>query len=292
MPGLVVGGVPILVAPGGISRERLDGVDRARAFDQTYRASVTGNPKREWHFSTPPVPRATADVYEIILRLVTPQSCSGDVIGNSTNLVLQSENFGTTWTLINTATRSAPHTSSGISLDLLGDDDAGNVEGFQQPIVFTGDAVKAISLFVKQGSSTSSVIHLVDTTAPATRLLCAITWSAGLPVVAMSTGTLEGYDTLVDGVFRIRLVATSVTAANTNNFIIYPANTVAGDATRTGQIYAGGVQAENAAASTAYVKTTTATVTTTSCCPEITGWTPVRIASGHYVVMGFTLHEV
>lgn len=83
MPVLVVGGVTIKVAPGGVSRDRLDNVDRARAFDNTYRASQSGTVKRDFHFSTPPIPRATADTYEATLGVVTAQTCSGDILGAS-----------------------------------------------------------------------------------------------------------------------------------------------------------------------------------------------------------------
>src|SRR5690349_13582031 len=77
----------------------------------------------------------------------------------STNLCLQSENFGTTWAAIGTPTRTAAATTAiGVSLDLIGDDDAAGLEGYSQTITFTSDAVKAVSVFVKQGSSTSSVI--------------------------------------------------------------------------------------------------------------------------------------
>lgn len=84
MPALVVGGVTIPVAPAGNQRNRLDSVDRQRAFDNTYRASATGTAKREWSFSTPLVARAIADsTYEPALAIVTAQACSGDVLGGS-----------------------------------------------------------------------------------------------------------------------------------------------------------------------------------------------------------------
>lgn len=83
MPSLVVGGVTIKVAPQGAQRERLDAVDRSRAFDNTYRASATGTAKRQWNFTTPPIPRATADTYEATLGVVTAQTCSGDILGAS-----------------------------------------------------------------------------------------------------------------------------------------------------------------------------------------------------------------
>lgn len=83
MPALVVGGVAISIAPGGVKRDRNDAVDRRRAFDNTYRASSTGNPKHDFHFSTPPIPRATSDTYETTLATVTAQTCSGDILGTS-----------------------------------------------------------------------------------------------------------------------------------------------------------------------------------------------------------------
>jgi hypothetical protein len=81
--GLIVGGVTIPIAAPGIKRDRHDGVDRGRAFDQTYRASVTGTPKRDWSFQTPLLPRASGDTLETTLALVAAQTCSGDVLGAS-----------------------------------------------------------------------------------------------------------------------------------------------------------------------------------------------------------------
>lgn len=81
MAAVIVGGVTIKVAPGGVARDRVDNVDRSRAFDGTYYASATGTAKRDWHFKTPLVPRATGDTYEATLATVAAQSCSGDIIG-------------------------------------------------------------------------------------------------------------------------------------------------------------------------------------------------------------------
>lgn len=179
-----------------------------------------------------------------------------------TNLCLQSENFGTTWALNGTPTRvAASHTASGVTLDLIGDDDAGVAEGYNQTITFTADAVKAVSLFVKQGSSTSSVVRLLDSTAGANRLVAALTWSGGLPSVTASTGTFVGYDTLADGVFRLLFATTSVTAANVNTLQVRPATDAALSVANIGTLYAGGVQAENALVPSSYIPTTTATVT-------------------------------
>src|SRR5690606_35123816 len=72
----------------------------------------------------------------------------------ATNLCLQSENFGATWSAIGTPTRTAAAATCGdLALDRIGDDAGGTLEGYSQAVAFTGNAVKAISLFLKAGTS-------------------------------------------------------------------------------------------------------------------------------------------
>lgn len=170
-----------------------------------------------------------------------------------TNLVLRSEDFGTTWAAAGTPTRSAAAKTAGdLVLDLIGDDAGGALEGYTQNLGFTGNAVKTVSLFVAQGSSTSSVVRLRDTTAAADRLRAVITWSAGAPVVAANVGTLIGIRALAGGVYELRLRTTSVTAANTNQLQVYPATNDALVVGGTGTLYAGGVAAYDRAGALAY----------------------------------------
>lgn len=177
------------------------------------------------------------------------------------NVCLQSEDFGTTWTSSGSPTRSAAgHTAAGVTLDLLGDDDGAATEFYQQNIAFTGDAAKAVSIFIKQGTAASSVIRLQDDTAGAIRLLAQIGWSNGVPSITMSTGTYVGYESYADGVFRVSFVTTSVTAANTNRLIVCPAETTAFSGALTGNAYIGGVQCEDSTTPTSYRKTTTVAV--------------------------------
>lgn len=185
----------------------------------------------------------------------------------STNLCLQSENFGTTWAPSGSPTRTAAALRCGaLVLDLLGDDSAAALEAYLQTVGFTGNAVKAVSLFIAQGSSASTLFQLRDTTAAANRLFAVVTWNAdGSPAVAMTTGThlfTDLWAILPNGkrVYRLGFQTTSVIAANTNSMQVYPA-TVAGEVGPTGDVYVGGVQCENQEYPTTYVKTTTATVT-------------------------------
>lgn len=182
--------------------------------------------------------------------------------GQRTNLVLAAENFSFAWAVVGTPTRTAAFTACGtVSLDLIGDDDGAVLEGYTQTVTFTGNAVKAISLFVRQNTSTSSVVRLRDTTGAADRLLGVITWSAGVPVVSMTTGTFEGTDALANGIYRIRFETTSVTAANTNSLQVYPATDAALSVGNTGNIGMGGVQAEDGTFCSTYIPTVSATVT-------------------------------
>lgn len=180
-----------------------------------------------------------------------------------TNICLQSSNFGTTWVAAGTPTRTpAAHTASGVTLDLIGDDDAGAAESYSQTIAFTGNAVKAVSIHVKQGSSVATFLRVRDDTAGVNRLAMLVTWTAGLPAVAVTTGTYVGYETLADGVFRLLLLTTTITAASTHRVFVYPASASVGPSnTETGTLYAGGVQIENSLFHSSYIPTTTATVT-------------------------------
>lgn len=179
-----------------------------------------------------------------------------------TNLCLQSENFGTTWSAANSPTRvAAAKTCGTVSLDLIGDDSAAALEGYTQTVTFTGNAVKSISIHLAQGSSTSTVVRLLDTTATANRLRAVVTWTAGVPTSTPNEGVFLGALPRGNGVWRLYFQTTSVTAANTNSLEVYPATDAALAVTGTGTVYAGGVQAENALYPGEYVPTTTGTVT-------------------------------
>jgi hypothetical protein len=180
-----------------------------------------------------------------------------------TNLVLQSENFGTTWTATNSPTRTpAAHTTSQISLDLIGDTSASTRAFYEQSITFTGDAIKTFSIvFRKHTQTTITLVRIYDGTSSADVLSATVGWSGTGPAVTTATGTYLGTQALMDGVYRLLFQTTSVTSAHTHNVQVSPAALTASDNTLTGAVYAGGVQAEDASSPSSYIKTTTATVT-------------------------------
>lgn len=217
-------------------------------LDSVGRVTTIGHSQMPWSSAY----NSTEGVWE-------PTLDTGD---ERTNLCLQSENFGTTWSAIGTPTRTAAAAKCGdLSLDLIGDDAAGTLEGYSQVVTFTASATKAVSLFMKAGTSTSTVIRLRDTTASANRLLAVVTWASGVPTVTMTTGTNCGTVACYGGVYRFLFRTGTVTPGNTNQLEVYPASTSALAVANTGTVYAGGVQCENFDYPRAYVKTTTATVT-------------------------------
>lgn len=183
-----------------------------------------------------------------------------DMAAAVTNVCLQSENFGTTWSTLNSPTRTAAaHTATGISLDLLGDDNAAGVEGYEQTITFTGNGDKCLSLHIKKGTSTKIQLQLIGDGSDG-RAGVDVTFSGDVPVLtniggAFTAATLFTPRLISDGVYRISLTAAGVVASQTNVLTILL--TDGATASATGNVYLGGVQAENANTPGAYVKTTT-----------------------------------
>jgi len=178
------------------------------------------------------------------------------------NLVLHSQNHST-WTAIGVpGIVSADKNYGLLTLDKISDDGADALNGYSQVIAFTGDAQKSISVFIKKGTATKSLIRLRDTTAGANLLSAEITWAGTTPVITMLAGTVEkSAVALADGVWRLHLLSTTGTAANTNQLEIYPATDDALDIAQTGDIYAGGWQAVNSNFASSYIQTAAATAT-------------------------------
>lgn len=179
------------------------------------------------------------------------------------NLVLQSEDLSTTWSNIGSPVLGTPHTASGVSLDLLEDNAGGAAEGKSQAVSFTGDGFKTVSVHWKAGVSPTpggDEIVLRDTTAGADRLLARISDAGdGSPSIVLTTGQLSRAEPRADGVWRLLFTTNSVTAANTNEIHLYAGRR--GTVADTGDVYWGGVQAEDAIAASSYIATTTSTVT-------------------------------
>lgn len=160
-----------------------------------------------------------------------------------TQLVTNPENFGA-WSVSGTpiVTGSQADPFGGTAAYELNDDDGAVNEFIFQTVTFTGDAIKGLALFVRAGTAGETIIKLRDTTGAADRLLATITWTAGVPAVVMTTGTLLANEALGGNWYRLVFQTTSVTAANVNRIEIAPA----GAPTNTGTVYVFGANAWNA----------------------------------------------
>lgn len=171
-----------------------------------------------------------------------------------TNLCIRSEEFNL-WTTQSggAVTANAITSPDGtLTADLITGGGV-NESGVYQAITFTGDGEKAVSIFLKAGTSPSTDILVWDVTAAVVRHRVRITWTAGVPTIAShaGAGTLYPIESLGNGWYRILFTATGVVAANSNRLYIYPHNLTP----YTGTVYAWGAQVENAIVPSSYIKT-------------------------------------
>jgi hypothetical protein len=148
------------------------------------------------------------------------------------------------WTANGTPTRTAnaKTATSGHRLDLLGDDDGAAAENYSRAVTFTGDGQKIIVAYHSEGASppaAGAAFILRDSTAAADRLAIGVTYVAGVPSYSQTTGTVVSSTSVGNGVYRVIMLSTAVTAANTNSLAIRPVNTAA----QTGNWYVGSVMA-------------------------------------------------
>ena len=173
------------------------------------------------------------------------------------NILLQSENFSASWgtssLTVTTNTTVAPDGTT--TADTLTPSTTSGI--VSQSPTFTGDGTKSVSVFLKAGTSGTTVFFLRDITALATRGTATITWTGGVPsAVASSGGTIEAVENYGNGWYRIKLIVTGVIAANSNSLRIQPDSVVGTDT-----VIAWGAQAENGAFATSYIPTVASTVT-------------------------------
>lgn len=121
----------------------------------------------------------------------------------------------------------------------------------QKSFTTVGDGTKAVSIWLRKGTSSETGISLYDTSFGHRRLVV-VTWAAdGSPIVtgAGGAGLIFPAERYIDGWWRIAFLADSVVAANPNTIVIYPSYSVTGD------VHVFGAQVEDIDDVTSYVHT-------------------------------------
>lgn len=157
-----------------------------------------------------------------------------------TNRVIRSQELSF-WTASNLATvTDAAKVRGMLKLSLLSDV-SGAAEGYVErtDVSMTNGQVTGLGLFVIGGTSASSQIIARDSAATI-KLDSTITWTAGVPSVAVATGTFRAAISLGNGLYRIMYRLATPGATGNGSVRIIPSKT----AGTQGLIYAGGVQVE------------------------------------------------
>jgi hypothetical protein len=199
---------------------------------------------RDAHYVTPT--GASAAVRTLLLE---PQR---------TNLCVRSQEFdNASWTKFNASVTAnvAISPDGTATADLITSTTA---FGFAQiAVTFTGDGTKCAAVFLKAGAAAISQISLRDLTAAVVRHEINVTWTAGVPSLATSSGagSLYPVEAYGNGWYRVMFSADSIVAANSNAFRVTGANSL------NGTVLAWGAQAEDAVVPSSYIPTVATTVT-------------------------------
>lgn len=298
MPSLVVGGVPIKIAAPGISRDRIDNVDRSRAFDNTYRASQSGTAKRDFHFSTPPITREWSDFYERVLSRIPAQACTGDVTGGASNQWTFPEDLdNAVW--LKTRSAIAPNVVTApdgtLTADKLGDVVFVSSDHYMErtmPAAFT-NANQTWSFFAKPADYSWLLARSLNK--------ANVFANTYINIATGTLGTSSGGTQTVrvvpywDGWNRYTVMFDAGSGGTTPKFELQLATADGGNnyvGTTGNGVYLWGFQHDlDSNVATPYAGSGVVSTLSASCCSEITGWEPVRTSDGHRVILRFTLHE-
>ncbi len=190
-----------------------------------------------------------------------------------TNLLLQSEDFSTTWvdsavTPVGISTNTTVAPDGNTTADTLTDDSAVNFEGLEQTITVANNSTPwTATVYIKKDSDETRFpeLQIKLTGGTLQRVNVSLNTSTGAILERSSTGTTVVSVQDAGDYWRLRVTVDNNTTGNvTLEVFLFPAagstlGTIVASA--TGSIIAWGVQLENAGHPLSYISTTTAAVT-------------------------------
>ena len=113
----------------------------------------------------------------------------------------------------------------------IDDNDAGAVEYVYKSITFASSGTVFASVFIKAGTAGTSTVVLVDNVAAVSRATLSVTWSGGVPSVAITNGsaTIHGTVSVGGGWYLLLFSADSIVAANAHRLRLYGTSTTTSD---------------------------------------------------------------
>lgn len=171
----------------------------------------------------------------------------------SANVCSQPENLST-WGQGGTPvlTSGQPDPFGGSAAYLVADDSGTVDENINIGLGESGDGTKAVSLHLRQGTSPINLIGLFDSNAATWRHMIRVTWIGGVPVLTTEVGSGVRFPVggLIGGWWWCAFNAPGVVAANLNQLVLRPTNTVVSE---QASLYVFGVQVEEEYFPTSYM---------------------------------------
>jgi hypothetical protein len=179
----------------------------------------------------------------------------------ATNLLRQSEDFTTSWaeeTVLAGAQGAAANTHTAPDGNVTAD----RFDYVTQTLAITDAGAYTLSLYVKENQATYFDIELYTKVSAAagsktTRIIGRFTWTAGVPVgvVQSGSGSIQTNVVLDDGWYRVGVTIDAL-AASDYVYVLY-----SGNSGLNGRLTAWGAQMESGSSMTSYIATTTAAAT-------------------------------